>query len=271
MASKKRISKLTGKPVRAYKKRAAASEKGAAKKEVQAARGGTRAGAGRKSSEVHFAQMNAKIDTLAGLFALAAEKMGVDQKAIAVLYTEPKQVQPEPVQVVTAQPVAVIGHVETAPQAVAAAAPTQEKRKPGRPRKLQVTAPAAAAPVAVQPVVPPVAPVAQPAPVPVIAVAPVAQPVVAAPIQGQPTWPLQQQVQPVQTAPAPQFIPAPVAQAGIPVTFTPPPPPPPVQPQFAVGVAPLNVQPVAPVQPAPAQNGAVDFEAQFQAATQQPK
>ncbi len=150
--------------------------------------GGTRAGAGRKSSEVHFAQLNSKIDALAAKFGVVFEE----------------QVAPAPVAEVAA------------PAASEAPAPAPKKR--GRPPKVK---PAEVAATPAAPTAPVEVPVITQAPAPVAVAAPAAPVVQLAPA---PIAPPQAFVPaPVQIAPAPlpQFIAPPVAP---PVVFAPPQP-----------------------------------------------
>jgi hypothetical protein len=197
----KNKNKAADAPKRKYTRRAP---------KVVASAGGTRSGAGRKSAEVHFAQLNVKVDAIMARMGIAAAPASVPEPA------------PAPVAVA---PISVNNAVPVVPEPV--------KRKPGRPRKLAVAPPAAEAIEKVltrnlpaDPVVVIPTPVfAPPAPVQLVMQAPLAPPFAA---------------QPTQVPQQPVYAP-PVMQA--PVTFTPPAPIP-VQPGY-IGVQPLPVQPTA--------------------------
>lgn len=250
--SKNKKSKAGRKPARVAKRVA---------RQATAARGGTRAGAGRKSVEVHFNAINAKLDLLlknAGLVVAApvAQTSAPVEAALAALATR----------------------AENAPAPAAAPAPV--KRKPGRPPKVKpvdvdMPAPTFGPPALAPPLppeattvftAPPVAPVAvQPPALQPVAVAAVPQ-VIAPPQAYVPPAPVPVPVVPAVIAPpyvAPQPVVAQPTFTQPPVTFSPPAP---IAPAGYIGVQPLPTLPQQPQQ-APAQyqapQSATDFDAQF--------
>ena len=195
-----------------------------------AQRGGVRKGAGRKSIEVHFASINAKLNEIGARLGIVG------------------------VPVVTEAPAPIAEAAPTAPVNVKPAKaekPVKAKRGP----KLKTEEPVAEAPLPpAQAYVPPVAEASVQLPVAPVGVAPVMQAAPVAPPQAYvPPAPPPVHVQAQQYAQQ-QVQAPPVA----PVVFTAPPPPPPVQ---YVGVAPVNSLPVQPTAP----TGAPDFNAQFNA------